>query len=63
MIRGWFVNADDGLLHAGNPNATLLSGGEFGPEGSVLIIPVLLLALFAMRLWTRRRKPPEPESP
>jgi membrane protease YdiL (CAAX protease family) len=33
-----------------------LSGGEFGPEGSVLIIPVLLLALFAMYLWTRGRR-------
>lgn len=31
-----------------------LSGGAFGPEGSVLIIPILLLALLAMRWWATR---------
>jgi membrane protease YdiL (CAAX protease family) len=35
--------------------ADWLSGGAFGPEGSVLIIPVLLLALLAMRAWSTRR--------
>jgi hypothetical protein len=29
-----------------------LSGGAFGPEASLLIIPVLLAALAAMRWWT-----------
>ncbi len=57
-------HAENQTLFSHDPAAPdWLSGGEFGPEGSVLIIPVLLLALFAMRLWTRRRKPPEPESP
>lgn len=28
-----------------------LSGGEFGPEASVLIIPIVVLALLIMRLW------------
>jgi len=50
-------------LFSHNPAAPdWLSGGEFGPEGSILIVPVLLLALFAMRLWTRRRKQQEPGS-
>lgn len=31
-----------------------LSGGAFGPEGSVLIIPILALALAAMRWWGAR---------
>jgi membrane protease YdiL (CAAX protease family) len=34
--------------------ADWLSGGAFGPEGSVLIVPVLLLALLAMRAWSAR---------
>lgn len=32
--------------------ADWLSGGAFGPEGSVLLIPVVLAALVAMRLWS-----------
>jgi membrane protease YdiL (CAAX protease family) len=43
--------------------ADWLSGGDFGPEGSVLIVPVLVMALIAMRLWTRGRTPPTPERP
>lgn len=31
-----------------------LSGGEFGPEGSLLVVPVVLLALLAIRAWSRR---------
>lgn len=31
-----------------------LSGGAFGPEGSVLIVPVLILALLSMRWWAGR---------
>ncbi len=31
-----------------------LSGGAFGPEGSLLIIPVVLLALWIMRVWSQR---------
>ena len=34
-----------------------LSGGDFGPEASVLIIPVLLVALWLMRAWARWRAP------
>lgn len=32
-----------------------LSGGEFGPEASILIIPIIGLALLTMRWWTRNR--------
>jgi membrane protease YdiL (CAAX protease family) len=49
-------HVEDQTLFSHDPAAPdWLTGGEFGPEGSVLIIPVLLLALFAMYLWTKRR--------
>ena len=32
-----------------------LSGGDFGPEASVIIVPVLLLALWLMRAWASRQ--------
>jgi membrane protease YdiL (CAAX protease family) len=32
-----------------------LSGADFGPEASVITIPVLLLALWLMRLWAGRK--------
>lgn len=31
-----------------------LSGGAFGPEGSILVIPLILLALLVMRWWGLR---------
>jgi membrane protease YdiL (CAAX protease family) len=36
--------------------ANWLSGGQFGPEASVLTIPVVLLALLTMRFWSRNRQ-------
>lgn len=42
-------------------SANWLSGGRFGPEGSVLIIPVLLLALLVMRAWSQRQGAPQPQ--
>ena len=36
--------------------ANWLSGGQFGPEGSVVMIPVVLLTLLAMRFWSRNRQ-------
>lgn len=30
-----------------------LSGGKFGPEGSIIIIPIIVIAIFLMRWWTR----------
>lgn len=35
---------------------TWLTGGEFGPEASLFIIPILILALFLMYLWSRKRE-------
>jgi membrane protease YdiL (CAAX protease family) len=32
-----------------------LSGADFGPEASVITVPVLLLALWLMRLWASRK--------
>ena len=37
--------------------ADWLSGGDFGPEASVLTIPVVLIALVVMRMWSRIRFP------
>ena len=39
--------------------ADWLSGGDFGPEGSVLTIPVVLIALAVMRMWSRLFVPRE----
>ena len=41
------------ITHASNA-ADWLSGGAFGPEGSILTIPVVLIVLWLMRLWTTR---------
>lgn len=43
---------DRTLLTHDSLSADWLSGGDFGPEASVLIIPVVLLALVVMRLWS-----------
>ena len=39
--------------------ADWLSGGKFGPEASVLTVPVILVALVVMRAWSRggKRRP------
>ena len=37
--------------------ANWLSGGSFGPEASVLTIPVVVAALYVMRAWSRRGTP------
>ena len=37
--------------------ANWLSGGEFGPEASVLTVPVVLIALVVMRVWARGGQP------
>jgi membrane protease YdiL (CAAX protease family) len=49
-------HAEDETLFRHEPAAAdWLSGGAFGPEASVLTIPVVLAALVAMRAWARRR--------
>ena len=59
---------DSGALSAGRLFAThargnpLLSGGTTGPEGSVYVVPVLLLVGLVIRLHPMREQPPvEPE--
>lgn len=66
MHLGWnfFQGPVFGFSASGHQMATLLdlnilqpnwlSGGSFGPEGSLLIIPIVLLALWMMKLWSRR---------
>ena len=48
-------HAEEGFLieHAG-AGPDWLSGGAFGPEGSILTVPIVLAALLAMRAWSRR---------
>lgn len=69
MHIGWnfFQGPIFGFGASGHHKATLLeiqtgpdwlSGGAFGPEGSFLILPVLLLAFLAMRSWANGRLSP-----
>ena len=60
---------DSGMVTAGRLFAThaagrtVLSGGTTGPEGSIYVLPVLLLAAVAVRLYPQREQPPvEPAS-
>jgi hypothetical protein len=66
MHIGWnfFQGPFFGFSASGHKKATLLqhtmlsdkqylTGGEFGPEGSILIIPILLLALLGMKWYAR----------
>ena len=49
-------HAEDWRLFTHEPAAAgWLSGGDFGPEASVIMIPVVLVALLAMRAWSRSR--------
>jgi membrane protease YdiL (CAAX protease family) len=66
MHIGWnfFQGPIFGFAASGHQKATWLeleilepnwlSGGSFGPEGSLLIIPIVLLALWAMKVWSNR---------
>jgi membrane protease YdiL (CAAX protease family) len=66
MHIGWnfFQGPIFGFAASGHQTASLvaqspsgpgwLSGGAFGPEGSVLTIPVVMMAVLAMRWWSRR---------
>ena len=51
-------HAEDWTLFTHDPAAaSWLSGGAFGPEASVLTVPLVVLALFAMRWWSATRAP------
>ena len=66
MHMGWnyFQGPIFGFAASGREMATLinqtaagpnwLSGGDFGPEGSILIIPIILFALLVMRWWAKK---------
>ncbi|MEN2282146.1 type II CAAX endopeptidase family protein [Algoriphagus sp. SE2] len=67
MHIGWnfFQGPIFGFAASGHRHATLLeisiisektwlTGGEFGPEGSVLILPILLFALMIMKAYSKR---------
>lgn len=45
------------INHTITSNQEYLTGGEFGPEGSLLIIPILILALFVMRWYGKVNYP------
>jgi membrane protease YdiL (CAAX protease family) len=55
---------DSGMLSAGrlfgthSAGKTILSGGTAGPEGSVYVLPVLVLVALAIRLHPQRKQPP-----
>lgn len=42
------------LIHEFTSDKEYLTGGAFGPEGSILILPVLLLAIAVMYLYAKR---------
>jgi CAAX protease family protein len=68
MHIGWnfFQGPIFGFGASGHQTATLidqtstsqdwLSGGAFGPEGSIFIIPIIFLALFIMRWYSKGRQ-------
>lgn len=72
MHIGWnfFQGPIFGFAASGNETATLiqqtptgpdwLSGGAFGPEGSIIVIPIIGLALLMMRWWSKRTQEVKP---
>ncbi len=52
-----FGNSISGALEHKALEPTWLSGGEFGPEASFLIVPVALLAMAAIMWWSEDRLP------
>ena len=61
----FYGTADSGMVAKGHfltttpVGSALYSGGTDGPEGSLLVIPIVLLLLVAVVLIYRRRKPAE----
>ncbi|HEX4004554.1 MAG TPA: CPBP family intramembrane glutamic endopeptidase [Acidobacteriaceae bacterium] len=57
----FYGTADSGMVAGGHllrehpVGAVLWSGGTTGPEGSILVVPVLLVMALAMALWWGRR--------
>lgn len=53
-IFGFSVSGheSDTLLQISHSGPDWLSGGAFGPEGSIIILPIIILALLAMNQWS-----------
>jgi hypothetical protein len=45
----------ESLLHHSLTGKTWITGGEFGPEAGIAVVPVICLGLLAMYLWTSSR--------
>ena len=48
------MNSNHVIKHTLN-GSSWLTGGDFGPEGSIIIFPVILFALTVMYYWTKKR--------
>jgi membrane protease YdiL (CAAX protease family) len=69
MHIGWnfFQGPIFGFAASGHKKSTLfnitqngpdwLTGGDFGPEGSIIIIPIIIFALLVMRWWANKQYP------
>ncbi len=42
------------LKHISTSDKEYITGGEFGPEGSILIIPIIVLTLIVMRWYSAK---------
>ena len=47
---------NDSLLRHNLIGSDWISGGPFGPEAGIVVIPVIILALIVMFLWTSKRE-------
>jgi membrane protease YdiL (CAAX protease family) len=46
------------LIHHNIHGPTMITGGDFGPEAGLILVPALLLGAFLIRLYTRHRNQP-----
>lgn len=47
------------IVHQFSGGPDYLTGGSFGPEGSIIIIPILVLAMWIMRTYARTKRNPQ----
>ncbi len=46
------------LIHHSISGPTMITGGDFGPEAGLILLPALLIGALLIRLYTRRRNQP-----
>lgn len=46
----------ESLIETNTFGAKWLTGGDFGPEASIIVLPFLFLGLFTMFLYARKRQ-------